>query len=246
MNFLCRLFCGDITQKLSDLETKNIQLTTDNTTLRADIHIKNLEVARLEKQVRDLTPLPNPSKPTFLGDGYIYKPVITSEIDNFHLEPTLMYPTEGLNEYRYLWTNVKSRDQVLTNIWKFVIDSAWYTYDKVESWQFPQETIARKKGDCEDTTILFVALCRQAGIPPTDVFNALGWLKVDGKDIGHSWPIAKGEDGNWYIYESTLETYPLPTRPMLFKGSPYRAEWGFHNWAYAGSLKDGGDNGWQM
>jgi len=243
MSFFRRLFCSDISKELND-----VKLYLSN--IKTELHLRNLEVARQQKEIINLkTQIPTPQldikKPDFLVDGYIYKPVITSEIDNFHVDANLMYPLEGLYKYRFIW-ETKSHDQKLVDIWRFVIKQVTYVFDKVESWQFPVETLARARGDCEDSTILFVALARAAGIPEDSVFNACGWWNMNDQKIGHSWPIAKMEDGKWYIFESTLDVEPKPTIPKLFKGSPYKAEWGLANWVFSGAIKDGQPIGYQI
>lgn len=50
----------------------------------------------------------------------------------------------------------------------FVQDAIPYQYDSTtysaeEYWQFPLETLYLGTGDCEDTSILFAAICKQMG-----------------------------------------------------------------------------------
>ena len=91
---------------------------------------------------------------------------------------------------------------------------------------------------CEDTTVLFVTLCRIAGVPSDRVFNATGWF--DNK-YGHSFPIVKMEDDKWYVMETTLKF--IPNKPILFKGSRYSCKFrmgigGVNNWEHKGVIKN--------
>jgi hypothetical protein len=111
-----------------------------------------------------------------------------------------------------------------------------YNYDDGEDWRFSAISAAYGKGDCEDGTILFLDLAREAGFKPTEIFNATGWVtNKNGEKFGHSFPILNCGDG-WYIYETTLSS--LPTSTMKFLGSKYDCSWGLANWLWDGKLKD--------
>jgi len=131
-------------------------------------------------------------------------------------------------------------DKKLRSIWIYIITNYHYAFDESENWQYPVTTFFRREGDCEDTTTLFVTLCKIAGVPADKVFNATGWFypKTGGR-IGHSFPIAQMSDGKWYVFESTLTSIPM--NPKLFKGSEYDASWGVSNWKFAGRIKCSGD-----
>jgi len=68
-----------------------------------------------------------------------------------------------------------------------------YRRDTGEFWQQPGETLARGRGDCEDTSILLTSLIRAPGSP--DAYVALG----DYCGYGHAWCQYRGE-----ILESTF------------------------------------------
>ena len=126
-------------------------------------------------------------------------------------------------------------DEKLLKIWEFVVRSVVYQYDKLEDWRHPIITYNYRKGDCEDGTILFVTLCRIAGVPANKVFNACGYFYSSRGKFGHSFPIAQMSDGKWYVFETTLDV--VTSWPVLFKGSSYDASWGVHNWMFDGMLK---------
>jgi len=99
--------------------------------------------------------------------------------------------------------------------------------------------------NCEDGTILFLTLARISGIKADSIFNACGWFYTnDGRKFGHSFPIAKMSDGKWYVFETTLDF--IPSKPMLFKGSNYSADWGVHNWKFGGMIKNKVNGKWQI
>lgn len=168
-------------------------------------------------------------------------------IETIELEPQDIYAvSSSLKEIvkDHGWKDME-HDHKLRAIWKFVIDAIRYRFDKGDSWHFPITTIYRMWGDCEDGVILFVTLCKLAGVSEDEVFNACGWFD-DGKTrFGHSWPVAQMEDGKWRIFETTIDSYP-PGGPKLFKGSSYRAEWGLANWKFQGGIRHGAQENWQV
>lgn len=84
---------------------------------------------------------------------------------------------------------IKDRmENTAVNIQRWIVDNINYTPDKVtwqtdEKWQTAKETYSLKKGDCEDGAILFLVLCRKAGIPANRVRIVAG----DVKGGGHCW-----------------------------------------------------------
>jgi hypothetical protein len=56
-----------------------------------------------------------------------------------------------------------------------------------EYWQYPQETIESRSGDCEDFAILLCSLLRASGCSPEEVFVALGKKGI----TGHAFVVLK-------------------------------------------------------
>ena len=84
--------------------------------------------------------------------------------------------------------------RVGANIWDlfdFVARNFSYRRDIGEFWQFPEETIATKQGDCEDTSILLTSLLRNF----SNAYTVLGSYK----NLAHAW--VASHDGT--ILEST-------------------------------------------
>jgi hypothetical protein len=72
-----------------------------------------------------------------------------------------------------------------------------------DEWLFPEETLARGGGDCEDLAFLLAALLEESGISRTCIRVALGRL-VDhrsGEGGYHAWVVYQCEDGGWEILE---------------------------------------------
>lgn len=126
--------------------------------------------------------------------------------------------------------------------WRYVIDMRSYVADGRDNWQTPYWTRWRKKGDCEDSTVWFIALCRAAGVRPDRVFNAVGPTQFG----YHSFPIIFLDDedvqdlqldaAGWYIFESTLPK--RPPNPIPLKGSAYWVDDGLANWRFCGQLHE--------
>ncbi len=75
-----------------------------------------------------------------------------------------------------------------------------------DPWQFPDETLFLRSGDCEDRAFLIAALLLASGISPFNVRVALGTFrhsqsKRPAKDYDHAWVMYKTEAGNWTVLE---------------------------------------------
>ena len=105
-------------------------------------------------------------------------------------------------------------DKRAWSVWKFVAENTKYRSDEIaqrkpDFWQFPPETLALGKGDCEDCAFLLASLLLASGISPFCVRVVFGSLRGrDGKRIGHGWVIYKNENGRWVVLESTLDILP--------------------------------------
>jgi len=72
-----------------------------------------------------------------------------------------------------------------------------------DEWLFPEETLARGGGDCEDLAFLLAALLEESGISRTCIRVAMGRLidHPSGKGGYHAWVVYQCEDGGWQILE---------------------------------------------
>jgi hypothetical protein len=73
-----------------------------------------------------------------------------------------------------------------------------YTPDKDDYWQKANETLKRRKGDCEDYAILLCTLLRAYEVPAKDVYVAIG-RNSEGK--GHAYLIEDWYKGKWRVIE---------------------------------------------
>jgi hypothetical protein len=237
-DFIKNIFCK------KDIELLQNKINVMSSQIKIIEEINN----NLSKELEDLNNKiweDNSKIPDFLDiGGYVYKPNITSDLYSISIENSEIYAeTKALQEIANSWINLQHDDK-LKMIWYYVLDHIKYSFDKNENWQFPQVTLKRKYGDCEDGTILFIILCKLARVTADKVFNACGMYGNPDEKIGHSYPIAKKSDGKWYIYETTLNF--KPQEPKQFKGSLYGAEWGMSNWKFSGAIKNGKENNWQV
>lgn len=83
-----------------------------------------------------------------------------------------------------------------------------------DPWQFPDETLFLKSGDCEDRAFLIGSLLLASGISGYNVRVALG--KVHGRENGktssndHAWVMYKNEAGRWELIEPLKLSEPAP------------------------------------
>jgi hypothetical protein len=75
-----------------------------------------------------------------------------------------------------------------------------------DPWQFPEETLALRSGDCEDIAFLLASLLLSSGISAYNIRVAIGKVHVpDGpgipKKFDHAWVMYKCELGTWLLLE---------------------------------------------
>ena len=93
-------------------------------------------------------------------------------------------------------------------IYRFVKDEIKYLEDYVthdfrfEYWQFPEETLKLKTGDCEDQAILLCTLLRANGYSPEDVKVVFG---LTSSNAGHAWVELFYQD-DWIVFDPTSDT----------------------------------------
>jgi hypothetical protein len=92
-----------------------------------------------------------------------------------------------------------------------------------DPWQFPDETLELKAGDCEDRAFLLASLLIAMGVSPYNVRVALGKVRVrtgdtQPSDFDHMWVMYKNEAGRWTLLE------PPPQEPTLAIGSKTRCQ----------------------
>ncbi len=77
--------------------------------------------------------------------------------------------------------------------------------DPRDPWQFPDETLVLRAGDCEDRAFLLASLLLASGVSGYNVRVALGVLRVhegdSHEDHDHVWVMYKSESGRWMVLE---------------------------------------------
>lgn len=79
--------------------------------------------------------------------------------------------------------------------------------DQIDPWQFPEETLCLKKGDCEDRALLIASLLLSSGVSPYNVRVCLGKMRLyynnskKHTDCDHVWVMYKCEAGQWQVIE---------------------------------------------
>jgi len=230
---------------------RNAELEEDITLCNNNLNETTIKLASVSKdnynlrnKIRSLEPLSD-LPPLWLDtSGKAYRPQIQYSMANRLHSTAMSNPSDMYVASDSMNKLVKSKgwkkmghNKKLLSIWKHVILNFNYSYDDGEAWRLPPVTHYIGKGDCEDTTCYFITLCMLVGIPSDSVFNACGmYVGIDGS-FGHSYPIAKMEDGRWYIFETTITK--VPKHPMEFVGNRvYSAKWGLANWAHSGKIID--------
>jgi len=227
-------------RRCNDLQAMCVELTNRIRELKEELSKKNEEIKMLKQLVLEEEHVEPPEWLDLSKSSYQPKREILrkdGKVERVSYKPCDLYvvtPTIKKIVLDNKWY-LLSHDKKLMKIWAYVIKRVKYQYDFLEDWRYAIITNNYRKGDCEDGTILFITLCRAAGIPANKVFNACGWYYTSSGRFGHSFPIAQMSDGKWYVFESTLDF--VPSKPKLFKGSNYSADWGVHNWMFDGKIK---------
>lgn len=105
--------------------------------------------------------------------------------------------------------DVGSFDHRADVIASFVSEKIAYQF-KVgnDPWQFPDETLSLKTGDCEDRALLIGSLLLASGISSFNVRVVLGkcmvWRGHRKTDRAHAWVMYKTEHGYWRLIEPAL------------------------------------------
>ena len=144
-----------------------------------------------------------------------------------------------------IWAMSSAEEKALACL-QFVMANVTYTPDKQsygvdEFWTFPNETLALKKGDCEDMSILVASLLRNARVPAYRIKVAAGWV-VAGKNAplgGHAYPLFLRNDDEWVALDPCYYPNKLPVshRKPVKDDPNYKDVWFTFNDEYSWSNK---------
>lgn len=129
--------------------------------------------------------------------------------------------------------NLSQKDKCLLAL-AWVKSQVTYTGDTeqwgvIEKWSLPTETLATRKGDCEDGAILLAEVLRQNGIPSNQLYIVAGDV-VGG---GHCYVVWVSDDDlleyalDWCYWSRDSLVKPYALNANYFKGS---REWFRFNW----------------
>lgn len=101
----------------------------------------------------------------------------------------------------------------------------------IDPWQFPDETLTVRTGDCEDIAFLVASLLLASGVSGYHVRVALGYVE-DGRGTrhDHAWVLYKSEAGTWRLIE------PLAVRHAGVRAPPEQTKTPAREAHYSGSL----------
>ena len=258
-------FCDKIAELQRDLRYNKNELEdlefTHNVTIESfkDLNIKYnklyIEHTELKESITNpIIPNIKYTTPEFLDTSkfpylpswkiYYYKNGMKTKKVPF--TPSKFYRVWSDEMYRYFKNKtkgIKSFDKLIIKLRDLSCDICKYETDVSrlgkagENWRMPTETYYGRLGDCEDSTILWITACNICGVNPERVFNATGYLTQNSKEVGHSFGLAKFEDGKWYVIETTSKR-----KPILLQGSKYKITQGsmlngLSNWFFSGKSK---------
>jgi hypothetical protein len=122
--------------------------------------------------------------------------------------PLMLKQHRGAHVERYKGNGPGSFDYRASVVSQFVANQVHYlpVGDTIDAWQFPDETLHLKGGDCEDRAILLAALMIASGVSPYNVRVALGKVYLDrydgtSKEHDHAWVVYKTEANRWTVVD---------------------------------------------
>lgn len=95
--------------------------------------------------------------------------------------------------------------------------------DRNDIWQFPDETLHVRRGDCEDRAVLLAGLLIASGISAYNVrvavgdllFHRFGQTQEEVVKRDHAWVVYRRENGAWQILEPMESTTRRSARPSV-------------------------------
>jgi len=94
-----------------------------------------------------------------------------------------------------------------------------------DPWQFPDETLSLRTGDCEDIAFLVASLLLASGVSGYHVRVALGAVRdAQGNEFDHAWVLYKSEAGTWRLVEPLAARHAVPSTPAKYAVEQQRVE----------------------
>jgi hypothetical protein len=217
----------DVDEKLDEQKKINVELMEATKELFNDLKNKDelikfyVDEEEKEAKARELETYWNTKRPktTWLYPG---RHLYNDESSRIPVDPRIFFQTDRTIP----GVSGSGNDVRANNCLKKVISTITYTRDVKsggEYWQFPFETIRRKKGDCEDGAILMANMMINSGIPYWRIRLNAGMVQGG----GHAYvTYLREEDNQWYV----MDWCYWPSEAVDFKKTWNSAEKYFGIW----------------
>jgi len=106
-----------------------------------------------------------------------------------------------------------------------------YSQDSYYHWQTPAETLEKRSGNCKDFAVLLCTLLRASGVPPGDVFVAIG---KDRSNKSHAFIIEKWLQGRWQVIEPQVGGFIISDLTAVDTADRYAITSRFNDESYFG------------
>jgi hypothetical protein len=182
---------------LSGVDLEGFQLDGGRQTLRGDTLIVRQEVWGAIEPDYDQLPYPRMDFTEYLQP----EPLIQSDHER------IIETAEGMVNWRFMWDKSPKRiTQILTNQVNRMLEKE-ITFSVPNALQ----VLESGQGDCNEHTVLFVALARALGLPAR---TAVGLVYVNEAFFYHAWP--EVWLGEWVAVDPTFGQYPADAAHLRF------------------------------
>ncbi len=182
---------------LRGVELEGFELDGGRQTLRGDTLIVKQEVWSLIEPDYDELPYPRMDFVEYLRP----EPLIQSD------DERIIRTAEQMVNWRFMW------DKDPLRITRVLTTGVNRMLEKEITFSVPNalQVLEARRGDCNEHTVLFVALARALGLPAR---TAVGLVYVDGAFFYHAWP--EVWLGEWVAVDPTFGQYPADAAHLRF------------------------------
>ena len=188
---------GELRFLLSGADLEGFHLDGGRQTLRGDTLVVRREDWGSLNPGYDQLPYPHMDLAEYLKP----EPLIQSD------DPVIIETAQDLVNWRFMWDKDPKR---ITRILTTEINRM---LEKEVTFSIPnaRQVLESKRGDCNEHTVLFVAMARALGLPAR---TAVGLVYVDGAFFYHAWP--EVWLGDWVAVDPTFGQVPADAAHLRF------------------------------